>query len=29
MRLKRSGHMHDDLTKPLPEDGPTEREPEY
>ena len=29
MRLKRSGHMHDDLTKPLPGDEPAEREPEY
>ncbi|MEO5721077.1 MAG: hypothetical protein ABIR71_06370 [Chthoniobacterales bacterium] len=28
-RLKRSGHMHEDLTKPLPEDGPAERESEY
>ena len=28
-RLKRSGHMHDDLTKPLPEDGTPERESEY
>ena len=29
VRLKRSGHMHQDLTKPLPERGPAEREPEY
>jgi hypothetical protein len=27
-RLKRSGHMHDSLTAPLPEDAPP-REPEY
>lgn len=28
-RLKRSGQMHEDLTKPLPESGASERPSEY